>query len=571
MQHIFLTGLSGSGKSTAGRLLAQRMGRPLFDIDELIERECGERISTIFARHGEEYFRDLESRILARVVQQTEYAIIVTGGGIVVRAANRQLMAAHGVRVHMHVEPRVSLERLLAQFAREEQQGKHPELRPLLAGPDPLAALRTMLAMRETWYQEAEYVCATSGRAVEDVVQEIIDMIEPTHNESEHVSQSETSAGSEQYAPLIRHVNVGSGYDVIVEWGGLKRLADYLKRLSLPARIFLITDSNIHDLYVPLLVAHLRAAQFDPQVYCIPAGEASKSLEQLSVIYDWLVDQHAERREAIVALGGGVVGDLAGFVAATYLRGVPLIQIPTSLLAQVDSAIGGKTGINHTRGKNLIGAFYHPRLVLADPSVLLSLPTRSRTEGWAEIVKYGIILDAELFALLEAHADELRTFSQAPQALVCQIIARCIALKAMIIEEDEREQGRRAILNYGHTIAHALENASGYGEWLHGEAVSLGMVVAARLAQEAGLFKSEDAARQNAVLAALGLPTTYHGALRARDILPAIQLDKKVVGKRVRWIMPERIGQVKVTTLPDDLVASVVAAFFVSGEERARA
>ncbi len=241
---------------------------------------------------------------------------------------------------------------------------------------------------------------------------------------------------------------------------------------------------------------------------------------------------------------------------------MPLIQVPTSLLAQVDSAIGGKTGINHAQGKNLIGAFYSPRLVLADPAVLLTLPERERTEGWAEIVKYGIILDAELFTQLEAHADTLRAFSHPPVPLLCQIIARCIDLKAMVIEEDEREQGLRAILNYGHTLAHALENISGYGEWLHGEAVSLGMVAAAMLAQEANMFPAAAVERQNALLAALGLPTVYHGALRTQDILAKIQLDKKVVGKRVRWIMPRQIGDVIVTQMPDEMVERVVTAFF---------
>jgi 3-dehydroquinate synthase len=346
----------------------------------------------------------------------------------------------------------------------------------------------------------------------------------------------------------------------------MAQLASYLKQLQLPARVFVITDTNLHDIYIPSVIQQLTAAGFEPLVYRIPAGEGSKSQEQLWAIYDWLVEQHAERREALIALGGGVVGDLVGFVAATYLRGVPLIQIPTSLLAQVDSAFGGKTGINHPRGKNLIGAFYHPRLVLVDPATLLTLPERSRTEGWAEIVKYGIILDAELFSLLEAHADALREFSQPPVALLCQIIARCIDLKATIIEEDEREQGRRAILNYGHTVGHALENVSGYGEWLHGEAVSLGMVVAATLAQQANMFTADEVKRQNQLLAALGLPVVYTGNVQAQDILAATQLDKKVVGKRVHWLMPTRIGEVVSTQLPDELVERVVTAF-LAGEE----
>jgi shikimate kinase/3-dehydroquinate synthase len=362
--------------------------------------------------------------------------------------------------------------------------------------------------------------------------------------------------------PIIHHVHVGNGYDTIVDWGGLERLAVYLKRLNVPNRVFLIMDSNLQQFYASSVLRQLTMAGFEAHIYTIPAGEASKSQQQLNALYDWLIERRAERGEVLIALGGGVVGDLVGFAAATYLRGVPLVQVPTSLLSQVDAAIGGKTGINHPRGKNLIGAFYHPRLVLADPATLLTLPPRERTEGWAEVVKYGIILDAELFAQLEAHAPILRDFTHPPAALLCQIIARCIALKVAVIEEDEREQGRRAILNYGHTIGHAIENVAGYGQWLHGEAVSLGMVVAATLAQQAGMITAEEVTRQNALLAALGLPTTYHGSLSVQALLSAVQLDKKVTSKRVRWIMPRRIGEVTITPLPDELVERVVTTFF---------
>jgi shikimate kinase/3-dehydroquinate synthase len=372
----------------------------------------------------------------------------------------------------------------------------------------------------------------------------------------------------EHIAPIVRHVHAGGGYDAVVDWGGLGRLPQYLTQLGLPSRVFLFTDSNLQKLYASTLMENLTQAGFEPHLYTITAGEASKSQSQLNAIYDWLIDQHAERREALIALGGGVVGDMVGYAAASYLRGVPLVQVPTSLLAQVDAAIGGKTGINHAKGKNLIGAFYHPRLVLADPATLLTLPARERTEGWAEVVKYGIILDAELFALLEDYADVLRAFSHPPITLLSQIVARCIELKVRVIEEDEREQGRRAILNYGHTLGHALENVSGYGEWLHGEAVSLGMAAAAALAREAGLFSADDVIRQNRLLEALGLPVVYHGSVQVQDILAKIQLDKKVVGKRVRWVMPQRIGEVTVTPLPDELVTQVVTSFFKSTEKR---
>ncbi|GCE11724.1 3-dehydroquinate synthase [Tengunoibacter tsumagoiensis] len=547
MRHVFLIGLSGSGKSTVGRLLAQRLGLPVYDIDALIEEKYGERIPLIFSRHGEDYFRALESSILLEVAQESTGAVIITGGGIVTRAENRALMAERGIRIFTHVDPVVALQRLQAQHAREQASGQTLEIRPLLAGPNPLAALQQQLAMRLSWYQEAELTCSTSDKSVEEVVQEITTMV---------------TGAQDRPAPIVRRVQIGDGYDVIVEWGGLERLGSYLSHLQLPPRVFVITDSNIGPFYAEKVTQNLLAAGFEPQVLTIPAGEASKSQTQLNKIYDWLLEQRAERREALIALGGGVIGDMVGFAAASYLRGVPLIQIPTSLLAQVDSAIGGKTGINHPKGKNLIGAFYHPRLVLADPSTLLTLPERSRTEGWAEIVKYGIILDTELFALLEAHAETLRDFSHPPVALLCQIIARSIDLKVAMIEEDEREQGRRAILNYGHTVGHALENASGYGEWLHGEAVSLGMVAAATMAQEAGMLAASDVQRQNHLLAALGLPISYTGSVQAQEILSTMLLDKKVVGKRIRWIMPTRIGEVVITPMPDDLVTRVIKAFF---------
>ena len=552
MRNIFLTGLSGSGKTSVGQLLAEQLGKPLLDIDVLVEEECGERIATLFTRQGEAYFRSCESRVLARSLQEAEKAggaVIATGGGIVLRPENRQLMAERGIRVYLTVEPATALERLQAG----QSEGVSPEVRPLLAGPDPLASLQSLLSARSPWYEEAEIVCSTDGKSVEAIARELVAAL---------IARGELVEGE----PVVQRAHVGAGYDIVVEWGGLGRLAHYLDQLRLPPRIFLITDSNIKRLYAQPLLHNLTSAGYEPYLYTIPAGEASKSQEQLNAIYDWLLEQRAERREAIVAVGGGVVGDLVGFAAATYLRGVPLVQVPTSLLAQVDSAIGGKTGINHARGKNLIGAFYHPRLVLADPATLLTLPERERTEGWAEVVKYGIILDAELFDRLEAHAPLLRAFRPPLAALICQIIARSIALKVAVIEEDEREQGLRAILNYGHTAGHALENVAGYGQWLHGEAVSVGMVIAASLAQQAGMFSADEMERQNRLLLALGLPVTCRDAVPVEAILAAMLLDKKVAGKRVHWIMPQRIGQVTVTPMPEDLVQHVITTFF--GEQR---
>ncbi len=501
MRNIFLTGLSGSGKSTVGCILAQRLNKPFMDTDALVEVACGASIPSIFSQHGEDYFRDCETRALARAVTTEGGAIIATGGGIVVREENRALIKEQGERIYLQVDPATALERLHAQQAAALARGEKPEIRPLLSGPDPLVSLNALLTARSAWYKEADFSFSTRDKSSEHAAREILAAL--------------IGSGKLDAVPSItRNIHAGEGYNAVVDWGGLGRLAQYLAQLRLPPRIFLVTDSNIRDLYVPAILQGLSRSGFEPLLYTIPAGEASKSQHQLNAIYDWLVERHAERREAIVALGGGVIGDLAGYAAATYLRGVPLVQLPTSLLAQVDAAIGGKTGINHPRGKNLIGACL------------------------------------------------LRDFTRPPADLLCQLIARCIALKASIIEEDEREQGRRAILNYGHTVGHALENVAGYGQWLHGEAVSLGMVIAAAIAQQAGMIAEDGVIRQRQLLAALGLPVSYDGPVQASAILAATQVDKKVAGKQVHWVMPQSIGKVIVSTMPDELVERVISTFF---------
>jgi 3-dehydroquinate synthase len=273
-------------------------------------------------------------------------------------------------------------------------------------------------------------------------------------------------------------------------------------------------------------------------------------------IIDWLVGHGAEYQEPIIALGGGVVGDLAGFVAACYHRGVPLIQIPTTLLAQVDSAIGGKTGINHPLGKNLIGAYYQPKLIMVDPALLLTLPERVYREGWAEIVKYGVILDAELFEMLEKNTTALRTAQN--EALLTSIIARCIRLKMDVVARDERDGGLRNILNYGHTFGHALETIAGYGTWLHGEAVSVGMQVAARIAVARRLLSEGEASRQYELLRALDLPVNCP-RVDIEAVLVAMQRDKKVREGRMRWVLPTSIGHAEVySDIPLEVVQKAI-------------
>jgi 3-dehydroquinate synthase len=302
----------------------------------------------------------------------------------------------------------------------------------------------------------------------------------------------------------------------------------------------------------------LQGAEFKTGLAVVPAGEASKSLAQAANLYDALYDLAADRQTVVVAVGGGVVGDLAGFAAATYNRGLPLLMVPTTLLAMVDSSVGGKVGVNHPRGKNLIGAFHQPAGVWIDTAYLATLPGREFLSGLAEVVKYGVILDAEFFAFLEASAAALRV--REPEVLV-PVVARCCRLKADVVEKDEREEtGLRAVLNYGHTFAHAFETVGGYGGWLHGEAVAAGMVCASRLAERHGLIRPELTDRQRRLLAAFALPTAPNPAWSVDEQIAVMRRDKKATGGRMRFVLPRKLGEVAMfDDVPEALVREVLA------------
>ncbi|MFO0800849.1 MAG: 3-dehydroquinate synthase [Gemmataceae bacterium] len=305
--------------------------------------------------------------------------------------------------------------------------------------------------------------------------------------------------------------------------------------------------------------ASLRANNFRTARITVPAGEGTKCLTELSNLYDALYAVTADRRTAVVAVGGGVVGDLGGFAAATYNRGLPLLMVPTTLLAMVDSSVGGKTGVNHPKGKNLIGAFHQPAGVWIDTAFLDTLPEREFRSGLAEVVKYGVILDAPFFDYLESNAENL--LAREP-ATIRQVVGRSCRLKADVVENDEREEtGLRAVLNYGHTFAHAFETVGGYGGWLHGEAVAAGMVCAARLAETHGLIDPVLGQRQLALLKVLGLPTAAKPEWPIDELIAVMRRDKKATGGKLRFILPTRLGEVRLfDDVPEALVRDVLAA-----------
>lgn len=322
-------------------------------------------------------------------------------------------------------------------------------------------------------------------------------------------------------------------------------------------RVMVVSNTTVAPLYLAQLTATLEAGGVAVASVVLADGEAYKNWETLNLIFDALLTRRAERKTTLIALGGGVIGDMTGFAAASYQRGVPFIQVPTTLLSQVDSSVGGKTGINHPLGKNMIGAFYQPKLVLADTDTLTTLPARELSAGLAEVIKYGLIWDAEFLAWLEANMDRLRALDQ---AAISHAIHRSCEIKAQVVGEDEREGGIRAILNLGHTFGHAIETGMGYGNWLHGEAVAAGMVMAAQTSQRLGWLSEADVARTRALIRAAGLPDVAPD-LGVATWLDYMGHDKKVEGGKMRFVLLKKLGEAVITAdVPTDVLRGVLAA-----------
>jgi 3-dehydroquinate synthase len=344
-------------------------------------------------------------------------------------------------------------------------------------------------------------------------------------------------------------------YEVAIAPQGLAHLGNWMQPLNLGKKVLLVSNPIVFRRYGETLLTAL--AGYEVTQCILPAGERYKTLNSIQKIYDAALAQRLERSSTIVALGGGVIGDMAGFAAATWLRGINFIQVPTSLLAMVDASIGGKTGVNHPHGKNLIGAFHQPRLVLIDPQVLATLPAREFRAGMAEVIKYGIIWDLDLFEQLEAapHLDQRRISDE----LLQTILTRSCQAKARVVSQDEKEAGLRAILNYGHTIGHAVESLTGYRTVNHGEGVAIGMVAAGQIAVELGLWDQASADRQQVLLEKTGLPTKLPAELKIEAILESLLTDKKVKSGKVRFVLPTKIGAAIVTDqATDDVIRPVL-------------
>ena len=544
-RRIFLIGLSGSGKSTTGRILARRLGWEFIDTDDEIEREAGRTVAELFAAEGEAAFRQRELRALERAAAR-EPAVIATGGGAPTIPAARPILGT-GFVVWLAVSPAVAAQRILAAPNASE--------RPLLAG-DPRARLEALHQSRIDLYRGADAAVDCDDLTPEEQAEEIErlwyewqrDPAPPAQRFYSPYAAPRESAPGPIPEPAAIVTAPGGTYPVLVGEGALGALGAICRDLDLDGRAFIITDTTVGPLFASRAESALESAGYTAATFAIPAGEEHKNLQTLSAVYDFLIDHRIERTDFVVTLGGGVVTDLAGFAAATILRGVPFLHAPTSLLAMADAAIGGKTGIDHPRGKNLIGAFAQPRAVVIDPLLLRTLPERQLRNGWAELLKHGFILDEPLVRDLEAASVD------GPPLTSADLIARSVAIKAAIVSEDERESGRRTLLNYGHTVGHAIEAVTGYQTYLHGEAVAIGMRAAGIIAVELGLLPSADFERQQALIRRFGLPETAPG-LDPRGVFDATLVDKKVRAGAIRWVLLERIGQAVVRQgVPDALV-----------------
>jgi 3-dehydroquinate synthase len=540
--NIFLVGLMGAGKTTIGRLLARKLNRRFVDADHEIEARTGATIPWIFEIEGEACFRRREADVI-RDLSAQRGLVMATGGGAVLDPKSRALLAERGTVIYL----RASIGSILQRTA-------HDKNRPLLQTADPRGKLEQLWTERDPLYREiADLVIDTGRPNVQSMVQTILDQL--AAQENARARKHARTAMNEQ-AHITLNVELGDRSYPIEIGAGLLDDAALLARHIGGHKVAIVTNTTVAPLYLAKVAGHLRAAGRDVLEIVLPDGEEHKNWQSLNLVYDALLQNKCDRKTTLVALGGGVIGDLTGFAASSYMRGVPFVQIPTTLLAQVDSSVGGKTGINHPLGKNMIGAFYQPRAVIADTATLDTLPARELSAGLAEVIKHGAILDADFFDWIEANIEPLIARDR---HAIGYAIARSCEIKSDVVRKDEREGGLRAVLNFGHTFGHAIENGLGYGAWLHGEAVGCGMVMAADLSARLGLIEPAAVERVRALVRAAGLPAVAPDLGEARWI-ELMEVDKKNEGGEIRFILLKPLGSPSITTAPLDVLRSTLAA-----------
>lgn len=536
--NIVLNGLPGSGKSTVGQILAARLKMAFVDTDRLVEETVGERISEIFRKYGEARFRELEAAAV-RQVSCLRNTVISIGGGAIIRRENFEALSSTGTIVWLNASMETLLQRLEGDCSR-----------PLLEPPPGLSKadmLHSLASARRQVYVETADLIVQADAEPEEVASQIMHRLQLTD-----VSLPEIGTDAWHVSTSTGNYQVKVGHRFLA-----KALVEYCRQeagSSGISKVVLVSNPLVNQLHVIEIAACLEEAGFKAGVALMGDGEAHKTLQTASSLYHQFVQLGVDRDSLVVAVGGGVTGDVAGFVAATYMRGIRWVQAPTTLLAQVDSSIGGKVAVDHPAGKNLIGAFHQPRAVISDIAALNTLPDRVFADGMAEVIKTAII-DGELFSFLEANAAQIR--ARDPHAML-HVVTACARVKSRLVQQDERDRGPRMLLNLGHTFGHAIEAALGYSGVTHGEAVATGMCIACRLAERVGVAEPGLSARVSQLVRLFGLPTSPRELPTCPSpeaTLRCMASDKKSSSGRLRFILPFSIGDVRVVSdLPGDII-----------------
>ena len=537
---LVLVGMMGSGKTSVGRRLAARLGLPFSDADQEIEAAAGMTIPEMFAKRGEAEFREGERRVVARLLTGGQ-KVLATGGGAFMNAVTREKIAASAVSVWLKADFEVLMRRIRKRTNR-----------PLLQTPDPESALKRLIAERYPTYALADYTAFSHDTPQEAMVEEIISVLLRPKQPQLAVPE-----------PDLLRVPVALGarsYDILIGPGLLAQAGARIAHVAPGSACAIITDANVAAAHLPALQASLTSAGIRHDAIILPPGEATKSYAAFARVCDAILAAKMERGDIVLALGGGVIGDLAGFAASSVRRGMKFVQVPTSLLAQVDSSVGGKTGINSAHGKNLVGAFHQPILVLADTDALKTLPEREFRAGYAEVVKYGLINDAAFFHWLEINWREVFQGGAAR----AKAVATSCASKAGFVARDETEQGERALLNFGHTFGHALERLTQYDgtRLVHGEGVAIGLACAFRFSTRLGLCDGQETGRVEGHLRNVGLPVHIGDIPRfdasPDEIVEAMFQDKKVQRGALTFILAHGIGR---SHIAKNVAADDVRAF----------
>ena len=508
---IVLTGFMGTGKTSVGKELGKKLGYKFIDTDVLIEVREKKPISLIFKEKGEDYFRKIEQAVVKEVSRMNNI-VIATGGGVIKNKSNMENLGRRGIIIWLQADPGIILKRVMLEGGK----------RPLLEVEEPLKEIDKLLTERTPLYMQADVPVDTNYITPEETAEEVMELL----------------ALDSQYVTVDLKERT---YDIVIGSKILNKLGLRLREFR-PSRVAIISNKTVFPIYKDAILRSLNDFNISPEVILIPDGEEYKDFSSINHIFGELLNKRFDRNSLLIAFGGGVVGDITGFAASTYMRGIRYVQVPTTLLSQVDSSVGGKTGVNHPLGKNMIGTFYQPSLVMIDIDTIRTLPKGEFSAGMAEIIKYGVIADRALFSYLENNRENILSLGDG----LIKIIKRSCEIKAGIVSKDEKETGLRAILNFGHTIGHAVETATGYKRFLHGEAVAIGMCLAADLAVRMNIFKNKDSERIKKLVELYKLPTAIPDNISPSDIINAMEIDKKIQRGKIRFVLPESIGKVRI-------------------------